>query len=64
MYANLFGFMGMRLSGARQALMDMGIDDRPVVLATAVYILLQDFDGVVERWLDGEAVFDRAAVIG
>lgn len=62
MFSRLFGFIGMRLGGARQALKDMGIDDRPVVLGTAVKLLLDDFDGVVEDWLSGGDAFDQAAI--
>lgn len=62
MFTPLFGFRGLRLSGARRALKDLGLDDRPVVLARAVKILLEDFDTTVEAWLDGEPVFEDATV--
>lgn len=62
MFANYFGFLGMRLSGARKALKDLGLDERPVVLATAVKMLLEDFDGMMEQWVEGEAVFEEAAI--
>lgn len=63
MFSRYFGFIGMRLSGARQALKDMGFDDRPVVLGAAVKLLLDDFEGVTEKWLDGEDVFEEVAVL-
>lgn len=63
MFTGLFGFRGLRLTGARKALKDLGLDDRPVVLARAVKLLLQDFDGIVEAWLDGKDCFDNVAVI-
>jgi Fe-S-cluster containining protein len=62
MFTALFGFRGLRLSGTRKALREMGLDDRPVVLATAVKLLMDDFDSVVEQWFRGEPVFDLAAV--
>lgn len=63
MFSRYFGFIGMRLSGARQALKDMGLDDRPVVLGAAVKLLLDDFAGVTEKWIEGENVFEEVAVI-
>ena len=62
MYTGLFGFRGIRLSGARQALSELGMDDRPVVLAKAVKLLLDDFDSVTESWLQGGDSFETAAV--
>ena len=62
MFANYFGFLGMRLSGACKALKDLGLDERPVVLATAVKMLLEDFEGMMEQWLEGEPVFEEAAI--
>lgn len=62
MFTNLFGFRGMALSGARQAVTDLGLDDRPVVLARAVKLILEDFDGVASQWLQGEEVFETAVV--
>ena len=63
MFSRYFGFIGMRLSGARQALKDMGFDDRPVVLGAAVKLLLDDFEGVTEKWIEGENVFEEVAVV-
>ena len=63
MFSRYFGFIGTRLSGARQALKDMGLDDRPVVLGAAVKLLLDDFEGVIEKWLEGEDVFEKVAVV-
>ena len=48
MFTGLFGFRGLRLSGARKALKDMGLDDRPVVLARAVALLLENFEETLE----------------
>ena len=62
MYPRLFGFIGVRLSGARQAFSALGLDDRPVVLGSAVKLLLDDFEGVVADWLDGGEVFDPVVV--
>jgi Fe-S-cluster containining protein len=62
MYTGLFGFRGLRLSGARKALRDLGFDDRPVVLAHAVKLLLDDFEGTTEAWLQGDDVFEPAVV--
>lgn len=64
MYTGLFGFRGLRLSGARKALKDLGLDDRPVVLARAVKLLLADFEGVTQEWLEGEEAFEPAIVRG
>lgn len=64
MFPNLFGFVGIRLAGARQAFKEMGIDDRPVVLAGAVKLLLDDFETTVLAWLSGDKVFQPAAVVG
>ncbi len=63
MYSPYFGFIGLAQEGARRAVRDLGLDDRPVVLAIAVKLLLSDFEGLVSGWLDGERVFDEAAVI-
>ncbi len=63
MFTGLFGFRGLRLSGARKALKDLGLDDRPVVLARAVELLLENFEDTLEAWMEGEPVFDRAAVL-
>lgn len=62
MYTRLFGFVGLRLSGARKAVKDLGLDDRPVILALAVQLLLEDFEGTLEQWLEGEPVFETAVV--
>lgn len=62
MFTNLFGFRGMSLSGARQAINDLGLDERPVVLARAVKLLLEDFEGVAAAWLAGHPVFETATV--
>lgn len=62
MYTLLFGLRGMRLSGAREALSALGLDDRPVVLARALKTLLEDFEGTCQAWLDGEPVFESAGV--
>lgn len=62
MYTLLFGLRGMRLSGAREALSALGLDDRPVVLARALKLLLEDFEGTCQAWLDGEPVFESAGV--
>jgi Fe-S-cluster containining protein len=62
MFSRLFGFIGVRLSGARQALKELGLDDRPVVLGAAVKLLLDDFDGVVSDWIEGGDVFDQVAI--
>ena len=61
-FPRLFGFTGLRLSGARRALRDLGLDDRPVVLAAAVQLLLEDFAGVTEAWLNGDDVFDNVVI--
>ena len=63
MFTGLFGFRGLRLSGARKALKDLGLDDRPVVLARAVQLLLENFEETLEAWMEGEPVFDKAAVL-
>lgn len=63
MFSAYFGFIGLRLSGARQALKDLGLDDRPVVLGAAVKLLLDDFPGVTENWLNGGNIFEEVAVI-
>lgn len=63
LYSPLFGFVGLAQEGARRAVREMGLDDRPMVLAIAVALLLEDFDGVVTAWLAGENVFDPAAVV-
>ena len=63
MFSGLFGFRGLKLSGARKALRDLGLDDRPVILAQAVKLLLDDFDAVAEGWLEGEDVFESAVVV-
>lgn len=62
MYSSYFGFIGVPLSGARQALSELGMDDRPVVLGPAVKLLLDDFEGVLADWLDGGDAFAEVAV--
>jgi Fe-S-cluster containining protein len=62
MFPRLFGFIGVRLSGARQALSALGLDDRPVVLGAAVKLLLDDFQGTVADWISGGHVFDDVVI--
>lgn len=59
----LFGFAGLPLEGARRACEDVGLEQRPVVLALAVRELLADFEGVLSAWLRGEPVFLDSLVV-
>lgn len=63
LYSALFGFVGLAQEGARRAVRELGLDERPVLLAIAVKMLLEDFESVVSRWLAGENVFEPAAVL-
>lgn len=64
MHLEWFGFTGLPMEGAHRALDEAGIDRRPVVLGLAVRLLLEDFQGLTRRWLEGEPnVWTEVAVL-
>lgn len=63
MHLELYGFAGLPQEGALQALAEVGIDRRPVVLGLAVRELRDNFEAMTRDWLTGGNAFDRVAVL-
>lgn len=63
LHLGLFGFAGLPMEGAQQALQEVGLDTRPVVLGLAVAHLLEDFPGRTRDWLAGGLGFEPVTVL-